>query len=250
MEMQRVLIADTQLAVAEAIAKRLKGKFLVEICSEGEKVLELVAGFEPDILMLALDLPGCCGLDILQNLRASGRSTEVIVMLTATEPWIMKALASLGIRHALRKPFSIGSAAARVCAITSGVYAEEDPLWCPENEIDITLLNFGFQMGPGRYKCVCEGILLWYRAKGDMVSKQLYPEVARICGGSSTRVEKAIRDAIQDAWKHGDKSIWQLYFPPGKGGVMRCPSNEVFIARVARSLLQRQRMRRPYEKAQ
>lgn len=245
--MQRLLIADTAQGFTDAVAKRLRGEFQVETCHDGETAMELIQSFEPDILLLDIMLPGLDGLSILHGIRTSGTDMRVVVTLRTQEPYILGCLERMDVDYVFMKPCAISAVVA--CIYDLSIKNTGKDASCIEHETDSILLRLGFQMGPTRYKCAYYGVLLWYRMQDGIVTKQLYPEVARICGGSATRVEKAIRDAISDAWKNGNRALWQLYFPPGKGGVSHCPSNEVFIARIAGCLRQGEKLKTPYIKA-
>ena len=65
------------------------------------------------------------------------------------------------------------------------------------------------------------------------ITKELYPNVAKICGGTSGRVEKAIRNVIHDAWLRRDERNWAILFPPDRQGRVSVPTNSEFITRIA-----------------
>ena len=65
------------------------------------------------------------------------------------------------------------------------------------------------------------------------VTKVLYPEVARTHGCNKDNVERCIRTALGSAWKRHNIEVWQKYFPTAD----HCPSNAVFISRMAEALL-------------
>ena len=80
------------------------------------------------------------------------------------------------------------------------------------------------------------------------MTKTLYPALAKQFNGTSTKVEKAIRDGIKDAWINGNRQIWHLYFQTGLSEERNsCPSNEVFLARIANALVQKRRLKRPLD---
>jgi two-component system response regulator (stage 0 sporulation protein A) len=68
------------------------------------------------------------------------------------------------------------------------------------------------------------------------ITKELYPEVAAVCGGDWKHVERTIRSAITAAWKKRDEEVWQQYFPPEPDGTFRKPTNGDFITRMAEAL--------------
>lgn len=67
------------------------------------------------------------------------------------------------------------------------------------------------------------------------VTKGIYPAISRIVddGNSWKYIDQAIRRAINTAWKEREPEKWELFFPASGGRVPKCPSNKVFIARIA-----------------
>ena len=112
---------------------------------------------------------------------------------------------------------------------------------CVENEIEQTLLMLRFRRGPSRYRCVYEAILMRYN-NPDCSMKELYIDVAGICGGNHQRVEKAIRNAVADAYACSDKALWNYYFIKDPRRVKPYPSNEDFIASIAGYLTRQKRI--------
>ena len=84
-----------------------------------------------------------------------------------------------------------------------------------------------FVMGP------VEAILILAQDPEQTVTKELYPAVAARCGCASINVERAIRSAIESAWKKRDERVWQQYFPPAGDGACRRPTNAEFLNRIA-----------------
>ena len=71
----------------------------------------------------------------------------------------------------------------------------------------------------------------------QLLTKELYPAVARLCSCKDGRsVEHSIRKAIHAAWLHRDNAIWRKYFLIGSGGAASCPTNKEFICRLAELL--------------
>lgn len=245
--MHRLLIADSGGMLGKTIEKQLRDLFLIETCDDGEQALDLIYRFEPDIILLDLQLPVIRGLDVLQMLRSVGLDTKVIAITTLTDDYICRALGELQVSNLFLKPCVVGTVTACICDISYQLHNGQQGDWCVENETDRILLTLGFRMGPARYAYVYDAVLCKYRDPAGYVTKCLYPKVAKHFGGTASQVEKAIRDAIKDAWKNGNRAVWQMYFPPDKDGEIPCPSNEVFLARVANVLQQKTRQKRPYQ---
>ena len=111
---------------------------------------------------------------------------------------------------------------------------EDASLWDVETELDNILLYLGFRMGPARYENVRTAVLLKYYGEAGGVTKCLYPAVAMHCGGNAMQVEKSVRDAIRHAFNTGNQDNWKLYF--SNSTELQCPSNDMFMARIACAL--------------
>lgn len=239
--MRRLLIAEASGILGKHIQKQLQDSIQTEICRDGDTVLELLSLFEPDILLLDLQLPGLDSLDILRSLRTSGRTTKVIVFGNRITDREQQILERLGVSAAFRKP----------CSLTSLLICIRE-LECADNccvelEADRLLLSLGMHMGRTAYQCTFDALCMKYRHYESAVTKEIYPQIAKRYGGNVKQVEKAIRDAIKTAWNRGNPSVWKLYFPPMRDGELRCPGNDEFLSRLARALLYRRDLRLPYE---
>ncbi len=237
--MCRILIADGSDAFSGALAKQLKQFADVKLCSNGNCLLETIAGFQPDILFIDLMLPDCDPIAILHTVRTSGCTTQFVGISTVKSQPLLEILMGLDFVYVFPRPCAVGSVVAFMRRLALDL--PELSRWCVETEIDNVLLYLGFQCGKSRYDCIYQGILLKYCGKAGDSAKYLYSEVRRLCNKKSVEVvEKAIRDAIRNAWTYGDPNFWRVYFPAcDKTG---CPSNEVFISRIALALRNRERM--------
>lgn len=244
--LHRLLIADSAGVLGKAVEKQLRKSFLIEICNNGEQALDLIYRFEPDIILMDLQLPVISGLDVLRILRTVGLDTKVVVMTTLTDNYICRALEELQVSNLFLKPCMLGAVTACICDLSFQLRNCQGSDWCMEQETDRILLELGFRMGPARYDYVSYAILCKYKDSFSYVTKCIYPKVAKHFGGTASQVEKGIRDAIKDAWKNGNRAVWQLYFPPDKDGEIPCPSNEVFLARFANVLQYKTRQKKPY----
>ncbi len=225
--MQRLLIADTAEAFVSAAQKQLKNSFEIKVCHDGIRAAELINSFVPDILVLDMMLPELDGMSILYNLRAAAKRTKVITLSRHYNPCDLAKLEKLDVSSVLMKPCALSALLARINEIAKD-RQESDDGFCVEEELDHILLQLSFRLDMDRSQCVHHGILERFYNESCFVTKELYPKVAKICGGTISRVEKAIRDAIKDAWENGNKAVWQMYFPSEN-----CPSNECFIGTMS-----------------
>lgn len=237
--MQKLLIADTVQSFAQAVSKQLKSEYSVTLCQSGRAVLEAFSCQAPDVLVLDLHLPDMDSLQVLRTLRSCGHKTKIIVTGYLQSPWVFRELESLQVLQFFTKPSNVSAVVSCIRDIAAENFAKTDADLSAETVIHQLMLSLGFRMGLARYHSAYVALLMKYQGEDGGVTKCLYPKVAKACGGNSQQVEKAIRDGIKDAFTHGDHNIWQMYFPAGKDKELRCPSNEVFLARMAYAVSQR-----------
>lgn len=241
--MQRILIADSSRAFADGLVSQLKRDYMLKLCYDGQNVLRAIKKFEPDIILMDIALPNCDPVGVLHTVRSSGSAAQLVVISANTSVQVQQILAGIGVACIFPRPCALGNVISFLHRLTSGL--PDLSQWCAETEIDSMLLYMGFQCGRSRYNCIYHAILLKYYGKDGDSAKYLYSEVRKLCGKKSIEVvEKAIRDAIRHAWEHGDLQVWGMYFPMCEQE--GCPSNEVFIARIALALKKRERLKKPY----
>lgn len=228
--MKKLLIADTSASFMQAVSGNLKGKIEIHKCQDGSQLLLLVQKLHPDILLLDLHLPGINGMDALHTLRSSGNYLPVVATGYISNDYVCARLTQLQVEMFYCKPCSAGAVAATVLELAEG---NQLLVQTPENIVRHILLNLGFRMGLGRFFCIEQAIMLKLQGEDGGITKCVYPKVAKLCGGNTPQVEKAIRDGIKDTFRQGNPAVWQMYFPPGRAGETLCPSNDVFLTRIA-----------------
>ena len=229
--MVKILIADKSLAFAKQVAGRFSGDYEIRICENGAQVLDVCRLWRPDYMLLDMGLTMVDGLTILRTLHSSLQMVRVLAKTSCVySGYVMQTLADLGISYVLPDPCTVTAA---VSQLNSLMDAQEDTPWDADEWILSLLLHLGFQPGKGGFACTCEGMRVMNGDPTMPVTKVVYPLVAHICGGTPERVERAIRGAIERAWKNRDDRVWQYYFSPGRDGQIRCPTNGEFLSRMA-----------------
>ena len=241
--MQRVLVIERRTILGDMMKESLGDRFFVETC-ERETAMESVISVEPDILVIDIYFPVTNELKVIQAVRSVYPTTKVIVLATVMDESTVRKLVELDIFSFLPKPCPGGLVASKIQEASFVLGCPDDTDWCLENEIDRMLMDLGFRMGSNRYECVFKAILTKYTDSASPM-KGLYIDVARLCGGNPRRVEKAIRDAISDAYECSDKTYWQCYFSLNTKRDKPYPGNEEFVARLVGYLNARKRYKKP-----
>lgn len=241
--MTSLLIADAAGALAKGIEKQLGALYEITVCSDGDKLLKQVFEFAPDILFLDMSIPGADCFALLENLVATGKQTGVVALVSFASDYILARLASLNVQHIMTKPCQVNYAVSHIRQLDFLRQHPDMTGWSMENEAENILLDLGFNIGRCRYYALCHAVSYKYTHRECQV-KELYFAVAEVQGTNPKQVEKAVRDAIHDAYRIGDPYLWRMYFNPRKNGGP--PTNDEFIARIAECLRQKQRLKKPF----
>lgn len=230
--MQKLLIADPSDGFTDGLVGVFKNDFTIEVCHDGNSAKELLQSFQPDVLVINLLLPYTDGLTVLQQ--STHQPAVILAVAPYVTPYIEHRAASLGIQYLMITP-AIQALRVRLLDLVANTAA---PKASPADQTILLLHTLHFQTHLDGYQQLCIGIPMFARSPGMRLSKELYPAIAGKFGPLDARtVEHSIRKSIESAWRHKDPLIWAKYFPPDEKGRIPCPSNKVFISRLAELLI-------------
>ena len=247
MEKTKVLIADGSEEFRRLLADMMEGEEDLVLCGrtgDGEELLKLVGETHPDVVVMDLLLTGMDGLEVLEQL--GDIRPRVIVLSAFANSSLAERVAEGGADYCMLKPCRLSSLLERVRLLARGQGEEEEsnvPARDLERRVTAIIHDIGVPAHIKGYQYLREAILL---TVADMdiinaVTKVLYPTVAKKFGTTSSRVERAIRHAIEVAWDRGDLETLQKYFGYTVSNAKGKPTNSEFIAMIADRLLLEQR---------
>ena len=236
MDPHTVLIADSSQEFCEELKNILRWICNAETCTSGTKVLSMLSQLHPDVLLLDLMLPELDGISVLKALDSSGSRPAILASTCLVTDYILETAQSLNISYLLVKPCDVHATAARIEELLKKVSVSEDPDEDCSCQISSLLIMMGFSVKLNGFRYLQQAVYRILKDPDQSITKELYPGVGHVYGTLGSHVERSIRGAIQDAWKHRDDRIWQLYFPPDSNGEMAKPTNAVFITRIADGL--------------
>jgi len=233
----KLLVADSEEGFCSTLEENLRGQYHIKTCHDGTQALEILRLFTPDILILDMMLPGLDGITLLQRASEQGLNPSVIAMTNYCSDYISSAAGRFHVSYMMRKPCEVDACAARIMDISQNLQSSAAPKTDLRTQISNMLLQLGLSTKLKGYAYLREGILLYSQNATQMVTKELYPAIgAKFCS-SRDRVERAIRSAIQNAWKNRDNRVWHHYFACPEGLACHCPTNSEFIARLTDYLM-------------
>ena len=245
----KVVIADadeeTRAGLQEALAA--EGDIqVVGTTGEGSRVIPLLRETGAEVLVMDLVLYGMDGLDLLQTINTQeARKPGILVYSSFVAGGVAAKSAELGADYFLAKPNQSQAVIERIRLLRNSSTVTPKAYQNLETLITSIIHEIGVPAHIKGYQYLREAILI---AVDDMdvinaVTKVLYPEVAKRYGTTASRVERAIRHAIEVAWDRGDLETLQKYFGYTVSNAKGRPTNSEFIAMIA-DRLQLQRKER------
>lgn len=259
--MTKLLIADDNKEFCDILQEYFSKQEdiqLVGIANNGVEALEKIRENQPDVIVLDIIMPYLDGIGVLEKLNADEFKPKVI-MLTAfgQESMTQKAI-ELGANYYLLKPFDIEVLANRIRELgknvsisykktsvsmkqTQNTTEVHSPPKDPK-KLDIEVTNIIHQMGvPAHikgYQYLRDAIIFVVKDVNLLgaVTKELYPKIAEKYETTSSRVERAIRHAIELAWDRGNVDMMNRFFGYTINLERGKPTNSEFIAMVADKL--------------
>ncbi len=251
----RVLLADSNPDFCKMLTELLDRERDMEVIGstgDGLEAQELIQSQRPDVVLLDLVLARLDGLSLLQRLSHDGLRTHVIVLSGFVNSKVVMDCASLGADYFMPKPCEsavVLSHIRQVMGLSSEVGGSEavdcGAVWDravrgPDLEGMVTdvIHEIGVPAHIKGYQYLREAIMLTINDMEmiNAVTKVLYPEVAKKFDTTPSRVERAIRHAIEVAWDRGDIEVLQKYFGYTVSNIKGKPTNSEFIAMIADNL--------------
>lgn len=225
---------------------------LVEVCSNGMEVLDVISKKEVEVLILDLIMPYVDGIGVLEKineLRLDPRPKIVILTAFGQENITQKAV-QLGADYYILKPFNLQVLGERVRQVARDVQVKAPrvnhinapmPSPAPKNlEVEVTKIihEIGVPAHVKGYQYLRDAIMLVVDEINYLgaVTKELYPTIAKKYDTTPSRVERAIRHAIELAWDRGDYDKINKFFGYTISGEKGKPTNSEFIAIIADKL--------------
>ena len=240
-----IMIADNseEFCVSLSTALQRTERFnLVGTACDGEQAMQLLEERKPDILVLDLMLAKKDGLSILKSMAGWERRPAVVATSGFMTDYVASAAAGLGVAYLILKPCDMEALVDRLEELRGDTGRSIPIRRAPGQSIEALVTGIIHEIGvPAHikgYQYLREAIII---AVGDMdvinaITKVLYPQVAKTFQTTPSRVERAIRHAIEVAWDRGDLDTLQRFFGYTVSNTKGKPTNSEFIALIADKL--------------
>ncbi|HVB10569.1 MAG TPA: sporulation transcription factor Spo0A [Bacillota bacterium] len=241
----RVLVADDNREFCELLGQYISNQAdfrLVGAAQNGRQVMEMLQTEVPDVIILDIIMPHLDGLGVLEQVNALGlEHRPKIIMLTAFgQESIAQRVVDLGADYYILKPFDLNVLAKRIRQIVKVGGARVAVHEGRSLDIEVTgvLHEIGIPAHIKGYLYLREAIILVVQRVELLggVTKELYPSIAKKFATTPSRVERAIRHAIEVAWSRGNVDLIHKLFGHTVNSDRGKPTNSEFIAMVADKL--------------
>lgn len=243
MDKIKVLIGDNSAEFGVVCANELKALDLFAITrpKDGKAIFESIKSDQPDVVVVDTVMPHLDAIELIKKTNEIvGKKPVFIVTAACDNIFVEREVMANGAAYYMLRPFDMKVLGERIIALTDK--KESSATRASAEDIEIVVTDIIHQIGvPAHikgYHYLRTAILLCVQDDEmiNCVTKLLYPTVAKRYSTTSSRVERAIRHAIEIAWDRGDidtlNSIFGYTVQTCKGK----PTNSEFIALIADKL--------------
>ena len=236
----RVLIGDDSVdfGVTTASALRSCGMYAFTRRKDGSVLLNTILEEHPDVVVVDCVMPHMDAIELIKRTRSEAERFPAFIVTSGYDnPFVERQIMELGAKYYMIRPFDVNMLVQRILSLSSGASASRR-----SNSIEVKVTEIIHQLGvPAHikgYHYLRAAIMasLDNHELLDSVTKLLYPEVARRYNTTASRVERAIRHAIEIAWDRGDLEMLNAFFGYTVNTCKGRPTNSEFIALITDKL--------------
>ena len=193
-----------------------------------------------DVILLDLIMPKMDGLGVLEELKKRDIHKNIIVETSYNSPDVIRNVSEYGVNYYILKPFELDVLENRILEVCKKLDGKSINLFNNNLEISITrmLHELGMPSHIKGYQYIRDGIMMIYNNPEIIggITKELYPDVAIKYNTTVSRVERAIRHAIEVSWNRGNWDLMEEIFGHSVDIDKAKPTNSEFIVTIADKL--------------
>ncbi len=246
----KVLIAEETAEFKTESSNLFEEKgFEAQFCEKnGNRLLENINTFCPDVVLMDMFMSGIDGVGVMRSVKESNSPSKPIFVIISgfDSAMLEKEALRAGAAYYVIKPFRAADLLDRISELIT-CYREEQPaqsgkIYSIDNELEMTITSILHQIGvPAHikgYHYLRSSIMMSVKQPEiiNAITKELYPSVAAKYNTTPSRVERAIRHAIEVAWDRGDVDVLNSYFGYTIHNSRGKPTNSEFVAMISDKL--------------
>ncbi len=247
MEKIKMLVVDDNVEFVDVLKKYFNEKeniCIKYVAYDGEEALDILNKHEDiDIVLLDIIMPKKDGIYVLEQMKERGINKKVIVQTAYDADKIINLVSRLGASYFMAKPYDLKDLEKRILLLSEMSTPDLNKV---SNFIDSELQNtitkmlheLGIPSHIKGYQYIREGITILYYDYNMIgaITKKLYPELAKRYSTTTSRVERAMRHAIEVGWTRSDWKMTEDLFGQSVDFDRAKPTNSEFLVTIADKL--------------
>ena len=244
MDRIKVLMIDDNVQLIEAVKEYFNSSKSIEISCFAHDGLEGIKKIEEenyDVIILDLIMPNKDGMYVLEEMKKRNIDKKVIVATSYNTSEVIREVSDYGVNYYILKPFDFSDLEKRIFDLCNKKKSGKS-VDLHYNNIQISITKILHELGiPSHikgYQYIRDGVCMIFE-NPDMIggiTKELYPELAMKFDTTVSRVERAIRHAIEVSWNRGNWDLMEEIFGNSVDIDRAKPTNSEFIVTVADKL--------------
>lgn len=248
MEKIKVVLVDDNIELTKMINEYFgsnhAGIEVVYTANDGKEGLEIIKNKQDefDLIILDLVMPKLDGTGVLEEMKKEIIDKKVIVLTSYNSPEMIRKVSEYGVNYYLLKPFDLPELEKRILEVTDKEKNSNKSVNLYKHNLQVSITNILHELGvPSHikgYQYIRESIMIVYENPEVIggITKELYPEVADRYDTTVSRVERAIRHAIEVSWNRGSWDLMEDIFGHSIDIDKAKPTNSEFIVTIADKL--------------
>ena len=244
MKKTKVLVVDDNKSLVGMIKEYFKENSNITISleaydgTEGIRLIEKKQE-EYDIVLLDLIMPNKDGIAVLEYMKKKSIDKKVIVLTSYNTQDMIRKVSELGVSYFILKPFELTELEKRILECSSKNDYDKKTIDMKYNNLQVSITKILHELGvPSHikgYQYIREGITILYEHPEVIggITKELYPDIAEKFDTTVSRVERAIRHAIEISWIRGDLKVMEDIFGNSIDFERSKPTNSEFLTTIA-----------------
>lgn len=243
----KLLVIDDNSSLVKMIEEYFSKTTNIEVsfvANNGEDGIDLINKHqeEVDLILLDLVMPKVDGIEVLQYLKEKGIDKKVIVLTSYNSREMIRKVSELGANYFMLKPFELTTLRNKIEKVYGNSENSSENLDYFQNNLQISISKTLHELGvPSHikgYQYIREGITLLFKNPDYIggITKELYPTIAKTFDSTASRVERAIRHAIDISWNRANWDLMVDLFGYTVDIDGAKPTNSEFIVTIADKL--------------